>query len=663
MFENQYRSYVLHDPFMRKLASAGIDMRNYFGVFHPSQTNYVAALAGELCGVTNDVAPATPLLQRTLIDLLEEAGLSWTAYMEGYPGQPWDAAWKEPGYPAAAQPIAEAPAAPDLSRYFRKHNSFASFHTVQSNELRWSRIVDDHRFWSDVAAGQLPNFGWFTPDIWNDGHYLYNTHVDTNPRTQLVGQVSTWLEYVFFGSVPAKKVRGAGADPIGLGLDVDLLLTDPDAAWRQSKVPDGTVIMVTFDEADFDAKGYDTSYDGPNQVYTVLLGPGINPGSQDMAAYNHYSLIKTVCRNFGLADLAKNDRDANSFRSLWNETFVWSPPTTVAAASSGSIALTVADEEPLLFATTSDGGVTVSMLTDAVWSMPEPIGVRSDGLLVAATTGAAVHLVVRHDRDLVHLRRANDRSWTIHSVIGETAGQFAMCGYCDVDDGRHKLMLCSQDADEFISFRIFDDGGWSEAAPVGQLTDGPMAVTQFGPSIFLVYKERRTSAMRMTSFNLASYNTLTVENFDGQTSPDNSTSLHQWSPMDFAVGSFARQFAALHNDYRLGGRLTLAAAGGEMRLIHRGASDHSPAALSASFGLTGILTASSVDSNGYGTLRQAGWSAQHTLPDVILDQASGLGSAADGERVHLVWQAQSTGALMYSVGQQLAGPGGPLAST
>ncbi len=658
MFENQYRSYVLHDPFMRKLASAGIEMTNYFGVFHPSQTNYVAALAGELCGVTNDVAPATPLAQRTLVDLIEEAGLSWKAYMEGYPGQTWDPSWQQPVYPPAAQPISEAPGPRDLSRYFRKHNPFASFHRIQSDEQRWSKIVDDHQFWRDADAGQLPNFGWFTPDIWNDGHYLYNTHVDTNPRTQLVPQVSSWLEYVFFGSVPAKKVRGAGsgADPIGLGLDIDLLLTDPGAAWRASKVADGTVIMVTFDEADFDARGYDTSYDGPNQVYTVLLGPGIAPGSHDHLAYNHYSLIKTICRNFSLADLGKNDRDANSFRSLWGETFAWSAPQTVATTSSGHVALTVADGAPLIFVTTPDGDVTAMVAAEDGWSTAAPLGVRSDGQMIAVTADATVHLVVMQGRQLVHLQRADDHSWTTVGSIGETAGHFAMCSYDDLDDERTKLMMCSQNDDGFISFRIFDDGAWSEAANVGQLTDGPMALTQFGPSIFLVYKERRTRKMRMTSFNVASFNTLTAADFASRTTPDSRTSLHQWAPMDFAVGAFSRQFGALHNDYQHRGPLALAAAGGEMRLIHRGAHDDTPNAFSESFGLTGVVTAASVDSNGYGTLRQAGWSIEQQLPDVLLDENSYVVSAGDGERIHVAWQAQGTRDLMYCVGEQRIGP-------
>jgi hypothetical protein len=86
MFENQYRSYVPQDPFFRRLARQGIELGNYNGVMHPSQTNYIAAIAGELCGVTEDDPPPALLTQRTIGDLLEEAPgqLRWKAYMESF---------------------------------------------------------------------------------------------------------------------------------------------------------------------------------------------------------------------------------------------------------------------------------------------------------------------------------------------------------------------------------------------------------------------------------------------------------------------------------------------------------------------------------------------------------------------------------------------------
>jgi hypothetical protein len=239
MFENQYRNYVIQNPFFKKLASAGADLTNYFGAFHPSQTNYIASLAGEVCGIVDDEPPVKPLMQETLVDLLEAKKVSWKAYMEAYPmdqdRDTWNKAWKSPDYPAKDAPIDQYPPSggKNLSRYYRKHNAFASFHSIQKTEERWNKIVDDHTLWYDMKHKQLPEYSWFTPDIWNDGHYLYNTQIDTNPRTQLVPQQATWLEHVFLGNIATSNIQG-GADTtlenFGFNLDVDLLLTDPEKA-------------------------------------------------------------------------------------------------------------------------------------------------------------------------------------------------------------------------------------------------------------------------------------------------------------------------------------------------------------------------------------------------------------------------------------------------
>src|SRR3990172_5407187 len=72
MFENEYRQYVLQNPYMRRLARQGIQLGNFHGVMHPSQTNYIASIAGELCNITSDDPPTSPLDQRTIVDLIEE---------------------------------------------------------------------------------------------------------------------------------------------------------------------------------------------------------------------------------------------------------------------------------------------------------------------------------------------------------------------------------------------------------------------------------------------------------------------------------------------------------------------------------------------------------------------------------------------------------------
>src|SRR5208283_5504522 len=137
MFENQYRGYVLGNPYMRRLARQGIQLGNYFGVMHPSQTNYIASIAGELCNVTSDDRP--PLLdQRTIVNLIEEAPgrLRWKAYMESY--VPNQAPWTQEFSPK------------DGSPYFVKHNPFSSFSSIVRNQERWRHIANEAALFADL---------------------------------------------------------------------------------------------------------------------------------------------------------------------------------------------------------------------------------------------------------------------------------------------------------------------------------------------------------------------------------------------------------------------------------------------------------------------------------------------------------------------------------
>lgn len=660
MFENQYRTYVMQNPFMRKLAAAGACMTNFFGAFHPSQTNYLASLAGEICAVTNDTPPASPLMQETLVDVLEEAGVSWKAYMESYPGDPWKPIWKQPGYPAADQPLTEYPRLPQLANYYRKHNAFGSFHSIQQSETRWEKIVDEVQFWRDLESLSLPEYSWFTPNIWNDGHYLHGTHIDTDPRTQLVPQMATWLEYVFLPNVDPKSVSGgttAGQKKIGLGIDLDLLLADPSRAWKESRVPAGTLIVITFDEADYDATDYDTNYDGPNQIYTVLLGDMIKPGTVIDSPFNHYSLMKSVEKNFGTRSLEKNDRDAAWFRFLWGESFQWSAVGTTSQKTSGSIALAASTRHATLFYNSESGPLICSDFDGQQWSPGSELPFETGNQLATAVLDGHTHLVYADPNgNLNTATRCPNGLWTSEQALNQrTCGSIAMTAYRDdADKGRRKLMLCWQSESGFIRYIQFTNGHWNtRSSSVGQLTDGPMSLGQMGPSLYLVYKERNSRGMRITSYNLARYNAFEATAFDGTAAPQNNTSLHAWSPADWPVGSFAKKMAALQNDYQAEGHLALATIAGEMHLFHRGAYDDMPSGYTEKFGLTGVFTASDQQTNGFGTLDQAGWTRELQLPWMQLDPECGIAAAAMGERLIVVWQAAAaTGdEALFAIGE------------
>jgi phospholipase C len=192
---------------------------------------------------------ATHNLKATnLVDLLDAAHVSWKAYMEGYPG------FCFPGASATT---------PAGGAYVRKHNPFISFDDIRTDARRCANIVDAGQLDGEIAAGRLPAFSFYTPNLDNDGH-------DTS-----LGYASKWLK----GFLEPK-------------------LSDPRFA-------DGTLVIVTFDEGD--------GTPATDPLYTVLLGPMVSAGSLDSTPYTHYSLLRTVESVFGLPTLGRGDAAVTPF--------------------------------------------------------------------------------------------------------------------------------------------------------------------------------------------------------------------------------------------------------------------------------------------------------------------------------------------------------------
>ena len=155
----------------------------------------------------------------------------------------------------------------------------------------------------------------------------------------------------------------------------------------------------------------------------------------------------------------------------------------------------------------------------------------------------------------------------------------------------------------------------------------------------------------MTSYNLAPYNSFEAKDEEGNPAPENDTSLCRWSPMDFYVGHFARKYGTLGNDYLNGGELAMASIQGEMHLVHKGAWADQTIVYTEVFGLTGVFTAKSQLTNGFGTLAQAGWTLEEQLEGVALDATSPIAMASNGRRLLLVWRPSSGDGLQYRIGQ------------
>ena len=87
VLENAKYNKVLGDPYFSKLASLGQLLTNFHAAIHPSQGNYFAMISGDhhdIGGITGDMTVTLDV--KSIVDLLEEGGRSWTTYQQGYPG-------------------------------------------------------------------------------------------------------------------------------------------------------------------------------------------------------------------------------------------------------------------------------------------------------------------------------------------------------------------------------------------------------------------------------------------------------------------------------------------------------------------------------------------------------------------------------------------------
>jgi hypothetical protein len=148
-------------------------------------------------------------------------------------------------------------------KYRRKHNPFISFNNIRDNPERCAKIVNSDQLWVDLDNNDLPAFMFYTPNMDNDGH-------DTG-----IGHAAEWTSK-FVGKL-----------------------------LEYSAISETTLIVVTFDEG---------IYLGQNKVYTLLIGPGVAPGTKDDNKYTHYSLLRTVEDNFGVGTLGRKDVDAKPFK-------------------------------------------------------------------------------------------------------------------------------------------------------------------------------------------------------------------------------------------------------------------------------------------------------------------------------------------------------------
>ncbi|MDA8437090.1 MAG: hypothetical protein M0Z98_14035 [Actinomycetales bacterium] len=307
MLENHSQQGVVGDPnapFITSLARKYGQATQYYGVTHPSEPNYVAAVSGSNWWVNND-NPANRFDHTNIVDSLEASHISWGAYMEAMPADDkladyWPGRLVEDG--------------PTIALYASKHNPFVLFPSVRDNAARMSHVKPYTDLAADLSSEDAPRYVFIAPDQCNDMH--------GGVYAAVVGHPETPCPYGSTNDDPNDAALKQKADAFVHQAVTTIMHS---RAWTPY-----SAIFIVADEGDYAGNQTNGGWDSPagccdspvlpagaadvnvawpGGVYggglvpaIVVTGRGPRHVVSD-APYNHYSLLRTIEDAWGLPEL------------------------------------------------------------------------------------------------------------------------------------------------------------------------------------------------------------------------------------------------------------------------------------------------------------------------------------------------------------------------
>jgi hypothetical protein len=261
------------------------------------------------------IPAATNISGKTIADQLAETGGTWKSYQESLPPQGADGINYSDGvytnltnFANITPAITPALTSADLVfLYAAKHNPFVYFSSIQEATQPGSNLTNVVGFdgprglYADLSSGNVPMFSFIAPNQCNDQHGRGNAgaycNFDPNDNGTLIGLN------------PALMERG----DVALRTIVTSIKSSP--AWKQGN----NAIVVVWDEDDYSVSPT------VNKVLVIVDTNYGTHGLQSTAAYNHFSLLKTIEAGFGLPCLNHAcDSTVNVMTDLFGTTY----PTT-----------------------------------------------------------------------------------------------------------------------------------------------------------------------------------------------------------------------------------------------------------------------------------------------------------------------------------------------
>ena len=292
------------------LKRRGAFVPNYYAIAHNSLTDYVAMVSGQAanpqaqadCQYFTEFFPGMPTGDgqyrgtgcvyptpvQTIVNQLEDSGYKWKGYMEDMnaaapPGK--EERCRHPGL--NHQDHTQSAEVGD--QYAARHNPFVYFHSIidfptcERHDVDLSHLRKDLRY-----RRTTPNYSFISPNLCHDGHDEPCVNGEPGGLKSANRWMRNWIPAILHA--PAFKSRG--------------------------------LLIVTFDEAEGSGADADSSAcchekSGPNvippntpgalhpgpgggRVGAVVVSPCIKPHTVSKRDYNHYSLLRSIERNFRL---------------------------------------------------------------------------------------------------------------------------------------------------------------------------------------------------------------------------------------------------------------------------------------------------------------------------------------------------------------------------
>ena len=267
-------------PFLNKLANRYGLAINYYANTHPSIGDYFWLTTGQV--ITNDSNFAGTVTADNIVRQLNLAGKSWRAYAESLPST---------GYTGG-----------DQYPYVKRHNPFAYFSDVLSNQAQANNIVPFSQFAIDLTNNQLPNYSFIIPNQYSNSHDCPPTIPNCTNADKLT-TADQWLQ-----------------------ANIDPLIASP--ALRQNGL-----LVITFDES----INTDTQ-NGGGHVVTVVISPKAKQAFQATTLYQHESVLRMVSEALSVSTYPGAASTASNMSEFFSATPNTAPVISTLSPTSGEAA-------------------------------------------------------------------------------------------------------------------------------------------------------------------------------------------------------------------------------------------------------------------------------------------------------------------------------------